>query len=77
MCMSLGTPTISQQIVSYTGLQNILGSRYAEVVRKCIHCDFGHGCDLGKTRLQERFLQDVICELEELGDKLRRLGLRS
>ena len=53
----------------------ILGPRYAEVVRKCIQCDFGHGHDLGKTKLQEGFHQDVICELEELEDRFRKFGL--
>lgn len=41
-----------------------LGLRYAELVRKCIHCDFAQGFDLNKTRLQESFYQHVICELE-------------
>lgn len=54
---------------------SILGPRYAEVIRKCIQCDFGRGDDLGETRLQEGFHQDVICELEELEERFRNFGL--
>jgi hypothetical protein len=54
---------------------SILGPRYAEVVRKCIHCDFGHGDDLGTTKLQEGFYQDVICELEELEERFKSFEL--
>jgi hypothetical protein len=53
----------------------ILTPRYAEVVRKCIQCDFGRGDDLGETRLQEGFHQDVICELEELEERFRSFDL--
>jgi hypothetical protein len=52
-----------------------MGPKYAEVVRKCIQCDFGYGDDLGETRLQEGFHQDVICRLEELEDTFRGLSL--
>lgn len=54
---------------------SILGPRYAEVIRKCIQCDFGRGDDLGETRLQEGFHQDVVCELEELEERFRSFGL--
>lgn len=52
-----------------------LGPRYAEVARKCIQCDFGHGNDLNETRLQEGFYQDVICELEALERRFREFKL--
>lgn len=48
----------------------IVGPRYAEVVRKCIHCDFGYGFDLGQLKLQEAFYQMVICELDKLESAL-------
>jgi hypothetical protein len=32
-----------------------LGPRYAEVARRCIQCDFGHGSDLNLVKLQEGF----------------------
>lgn len=48
-----------------------LGPRYAEVARKCIQCDFGHGSDLNEVKLQEGFYQDVICELEALEKTFR------
>ncbi|KIW31770.1 uncharacterized protein PV07_03366 [Cladophialophora immunda] len=54
---------------------SMLGPRYAEVVRKCIQCDFGHGSDLGKTKLQEAFHQDIICELEELEERFRKFAV--
>lgn len=43
-----------------------LGSNYAELVRKCVHCDFGNGFDMKKTRLQEAFYRSVVCELNNL-----------
>lgn len=52
-----------------------LGPRYAEVARKCIHCDFDHGNDLNETKLQEEFYQDVICELEALEKTFREFKL--
>ena len=54
---------------------SILGPRYAEVIRKCIQCDFGQGDDLGTTRLQEGFYQDVICELEVLEERFKSFEL--
>lgn len=50
-----------------------LGSRFAEVVRKCIKCDFGQGDDLASTRLQAGFYQDVICELETCEQRVQDL----
>ena len=43
-----------------------LGPKYAEIVRKCIQCDFGFGDDMSKRSLQEGFYQGVIAELERL-----------
>ena len=54
---------------------SMMGPRYAEVVRKCIQCDFGKGDDLSKTKLQEGFNQDVICELEALEDRFRKFSV--
>ena len=42
------------------------GAGYAELVRKCLRCDFGEGEDLGSPALQERMFEDVICRLEKL-----------
>ena len=52
-----------------------LGPRYAEVARKCIQCDFGHGSDLNEVKLQEGFYQDVVCELEALEKTFREFQL--
>ncbi|KIW27890.1 uncharacterized protein PV07_07588 [Cladophialophora immunda] len=46
------------------------GPKYAETVRKCLHCDFGQGFDLGQNRLQEALYWSVICELETLAESL-------
>jgi hypothetical protein len=43
-----------------------LGVNYANVVRKCLGCDFGEGTDLNNTGLQAAFYKDVVCELERL-----------
>jgi len=43
-----------------------LGANYAELVRKCVHCDFGSGFDLKQMRLQEAFYRSVVCELDNL-----------
>jgi hypothetical protein len=49
----------------------LLGGRYAEVARKCVHCDFGRGSDLSDVRLQEVFYREVVEELDELEVKLQ------
>jgi hypothetical protein len=53
----------------------LLGGRYAEVARKCVHCDFGRGSDLNDVRLQEVFYREVVEELEELEVKLRAVDI--
>lgn len=52
-----------------------MGSVYAEVVRKCIQCDFGHGSDLTATKLQEGYFEDVIQKLEGIEVGMKNLGL--
>ena len=52
-----------------------MGPRYAEVARKCIHCDFEQDSDLNRTELQEGFHQNVICVLEELEEVFRKFKL--
>lgn len=48
-----------------------LGSKYAEIVRKCLQCDFGRGDDLEDPSLQQCFYQEVVCGLEELETRFR------
>ncbi|KAK5082242.1 hypothetical protein LTR05_007386 [Lithohypha guttulata] len=48
---------------------------FAEVVRKCIQCDFGHGADLNATKLQEGFYEDVIQKLEDIEVRFKELGM--
>jgi hypothetical protein len=52
-----------------------LGSRYAEIVRKCLACDFGRGDDLSQPALQEGVYREVVCELTELEEHLRVMNL--
>jgi hypothetical protein len=51
------------------------GSRYGEIVRKCLACDFGRGDDLSQPALQEGVYREVVCELMELEDLLRAMNL--
>jgi hypothetical protein len=51
------------------------GTRYGEIVRKCLACDFGRGDDLSKPALQEGVYREVICELTELEELLRKMDL--
>ena len=60
---------------AYSFARNVgifLGSAYADIVRKCLRCDFGEGEDLGSPALQERLYEDVVCKLEELEKGIRR-----
>jgi hypothetical protein len=51
------------------------GSRYGEIVRKCLACDFGRGDDLSRPALQEGVYREVVCELMELEDLPRAMNL--
>lgn len=48
-----------------------MGFTYAEVTRKCIHCDFGGGFDLRKSELRTGFYRDVVCELEKVEYRMK------
>ena len=48
-----------------------LGPKYAQIVRRCLQCDFGRGDDLEDPALQQGFYQEVVCELEELETRFR------
>lgn len=51
------------------------GSRYGEIVRKCLACDFGRGDDLSQPALQEGVYREVVCELAELEELLRGMNI--
>lgn len=51
------------------------GTRYGEIVRKCLACDFGRGDDLSKPALQEGVYQEVVCELTALEELLRAMDI--
>ena len=46
---------------------------FAEIVRKCIECDFGHGKNLDSRELQEAFYENVVAKLHSIEKKLRSL----
>lgn len=49
-----------------------MGLTYPRVIRKCLGCDFGLGeTDLDNEELQRKFLEDVVGELQQLGEKLK------
>jgi hypothetical protein len=48
------------------------GAGYADIVRKCLRCDFGQGEDLNSPGLQERLYEDVICKLEDIENGVRK-----
>ncbi|KAK5939889.1 hypothetical protein PMZ80_008271 [Knufia obscura] len=56
-------------------VSSIMGTEYAELVRKCIQCDFGYGSDLAVTKLQEGYYEDVVSKLEDLETRFREFGL--
>lgn len=43
-----------------------LGTKFQNIVRKCLQCDFGVGNDLRKAELQSAVYSDVVCKLEEM-----------
>jgi hypothetical protein len=43
-----------------------LGPRYQQLTKKCLDCDFGHGDDLSKPRLQQALYEDLVCELTDM-----------
>lgn len=58
-------------------VSRMLGPTYADLVRKCIHCDFGRGNDLSAVGLQESFYIEIVKELEDLEGKFSEFGLGS
>jgi hypothetical protein len=56
-------------------VSSMLGPTYADLIRKCIHCDFGSGDDLEDPALQESFYVEVVQGLEELEARFHAFGL--
>jgi hypothetical protein len=56
-------------------VSSMLGPMYADLIRKCIHCDFGRGNNLEDPALQESFYVEVVQGLEELEAKFHSFGL--
>ncbi|KAI9652568.1 MAG: hypothetical protein M1831_006671 [Alyxoria varia] len=54
---------------------SMLGQKYSQIARKCLRCDFGRGDDLAKADLQHTVYKDVVCELEEMQEGFKTLGL--
>ncbi|CAI6332941.1 unnamed protein product [Periconia digitata] len=47
-----------------------LGSKYRDIARKCLQCNFGFGTDLERRELQEAVHRDVVCQLEQMIEML-------
>ena len=47
-----------------------LGPQYKKIAEKCLQCNFGFGTQLGSKGLQKAVHNDVVCELENLIEKL-------
>ncbi len=52
----------------------LLGTRYQEVVQKCLQCNFGFGTDLRETDLQKAVYNSVVCPLLDLSHMLEPLN---
>jgi tetrahydromethanopterin S-methyltransferase subunit G len=53
-----------------------MGTKYGEIVRKCLECEFDvREQDLAKPELQRAFYRDVICEMDDLEAAFKRLDL--
>ncbi|KAJ5661028.1 uncharacterized protein N7484_000400 [Penicillium longicatenatum] len=50
--------------------RKVTGS-FKAIIKKCLHCDFGHDSDFTSSGLQEAFYHDVIGSLEQLEIKLQ------
>ncbi|KAL4739362.1 hypothetical protein BDV11DRAFT_215284 [Aspergillus similis] len=48
---------------------------FKDIIKKCLHCDFGHDSDFKSPALQEAFYHDVIIALEKLESVFRELQL--
>jgi hypothetical protein len=69
-----GRPTIDTLFAEYVDAKSVvesdalkleMGPKYAKIVKKCFHCDFGTGeGDFSNEELQGNFYRDVVCELE-------------
>jgi hypothetical protein len=47
-----------------------LGPQYQKIAEKCLQCNFGVGTELSNKRLQTAVYNDVVCELEDMIEKL-------
>lgn len=47
-----------------------LGPQYQKIVEKCLQCNFGFGTKLSTKELQTAVYNDVVCELEDMIEKL-------
>ena len=54
-------------------INGFMGPKYAEIVRKCLHCDFGQGWNLADPSLQDAVQTEVVSELDRLETGLRAL----
>lgn len=48
-----------------------LGPEYQKIAQKCLQCNFGFGTKLSSKSLQSAVYNDVICELEDMIERLK------
>jgi len=51
-----------------------LGTRYDELTRRCLYCDFGLGADLNRQELQAAIYENVVSELEDMATTMGKLA---
>ncbi|KAH7551019.1 hypothetical protein BM1_10392 [Bipolaris maydis] len=52
-----------------------LGPEYQRIAQKCLECNFGFGTKLSNKGLQSAVYNDVVCQLDEMIERLERLSV--
>ena len=55
-----------RKLANPSSLRHPLGSRYHELARKCVDCDFGLGSDLTTEKLQSAVYDQVVAGLDTM-----------
>ncbi|KAL4897872.1 purine and uridine phosphorylase [Aspergillus ambiguus] len=53
----------------------MVSKSFKMIIKKCLHCDFGHDSDFSSPALQEAFYHDVVAGLEKLEEIFRELQI--
>jgi hypothetical protein len=52
-----------------------LGPEYQKIAQKCLECNFGFGNKLSNKSLQSAVYNDVVCQLDEMINRLEKLSI--